>query len=49
MENYIYKVVVELDDSVILSLGRHDLEDTYRVVKQMFTEKGLHDVSEGNG
>ena len=47
MENYKYKVVVELDDSVILSLGRHDLEDTYRVVKLMFTEKGLHDVSEG--
>ncbi|MGN0618651.1 MAG: hypothetical protein ACI4J7_06485, partial [Ruminiclostridium sp.] len=46
MENYKYKVVVELDDSVILSLGRHDLEDTYRVVKLMFTEEGLHDVSE---
>ena len=27
METYIYKVVVELDDSVILSLGRHDGDD----------------------
>ncbi|MGN0587544.1 MAG: hypothetical protein ACI4JF_09685, partial [Oscillospiraceae bacterium] len=47
MENYKYKVMVELDDSIILNAGRHDLDDTYRIVRKMFTDKGLHDVSEG--
>lgn len=47
MENYKYKVVVELDDNVILNAERHDLDDTYRIVRKMFTDKGLHDVSEG--
>lgn len=47
MEKFIYKVVVELDDNIILSAGRHDLDDTYRIVRKMFTDKGLHDVSEG--
>lgn len=47
MEKYRYKVVVELDDSIILNAGRHDLDDTYRIVRKMFTDKGLQDVSEG--
>lgn len=47
MENYKYKVVVELDDNVILNAERHDLDDTYRIVRKMFTDEGLHDVSEG--
>lgn len=47
MNKYIYKVVVELDDNIILNEGEYDLEDTYRIVRKMFTDKGLHDVSEG--
>lgn len=47
VNKYIYKVVVELDDNIILNAGRHDLEDAYRIVRKMFTDEGLHDVSEG--
>lgn len=47
MNKYIYKVVLELDDNIILNAGRHDLDDTYRIVRKMFTDEGLHDVSEG--
>lgn len=43
---YIYKIVVELDDNIILNEGKYDLDDTYCIVRKAFTDKGLHDVSE---
>lgn len=47
MNKYIYKVLVELDDNIILNEDKYDLDDIYRIVRKAFTDKGLHDVSEG--
>ena len=45
MENYKYKIVIELNDSKIRIDRKYDLEDTYRIVREQFIEKGLNDVS----
>ena len=44
MENYRYKVVIELDNDKIQQ--KYDLADTYRIVREQFLSKGLLDISD---
>ena len=43
---YKYKVVIELDDKK-LDADVIDVEDAYRVVKKMFADRGIKDISKG--
>ncbi len=43
---YKYKAVIELDDEKIHA-AHIDVEDTYRIVKKAFTDRGIDDISEG--
>ncbi len=43
---YKYKAVIEFDDEK-LRADHYDVEDAYRIVKKMFAEKEIKDISEG--
>ena len=43
---YKYKAVIELDDEK-LRADHYNVEDAYRIVKKMFADKGIEDISEG--
>lgn len=48
MTDFAQKVEIVLDDEKILSDDIYELNDIYRSIKDMFTQKGMHDVSQGN-
>ncbi len=43
---YKYKAVIELDNEK-LRADHYSVEDAYRKVKKMFTDRGIKDISEG--
>lgn len=47
MENYLYKITVEIDDDKVKQLNQHDLDGIYRTVRNAFLEQDFRDVSEG--
>lgn len=47
--DYAFKVEIALDDEKILADQVYDLNDMYKTIRKMFTEKGMHDISDGNG
>lgn len=47
--DYAFKVEIALDDEKILADQVYDLDDMYKIIREMFTQKDMHDVSEGNG
>lgn len=47
MENYLYKITVEIDDDKVKQLNQHDLEAVYQTVRDAFIEQNFQDVSNG--
>lgn len=47
MEDYLYKITVEIDDDKVKRLNQHDLDAVYQTVRDAFTEQNFSDVSEG--
>lgn len=46
MENYLYKITVEIDDDKVKRLDKHDLDGVYQTVRGVFLEQDFQDVSE---
>ncbi len=42
--DYEQKVEIVLDNKKILADNIYDLDDFYKVIKEVFTKKGMHDV-----
>lgn len=48
MENYAFKIVVEIDENKVIEVGETDLDTVYSIVRNTYVNHGLHDVSEGD-
>lgn len=48
MENYAFKIVVEIDEDKVIEVGETDLDTVYGIVRTTYVNHGLHDVSEGD-
>lgn len=46
--DYAFKVEIVLDDQKILADQIYELDDVYKCIREMFTKKGMHDISKGN-
>lgn len=47
MEDYLYKITVEIDDDKVKQLNQHDLDAVYQTVCDTFIQQDFRDVSEG--
>lgn len=47
MEDYVFKIVVEIDEDKVNEIGETDLDTVYGIVRTTYVNHGLHDVSEG--
>ena len=46
--DYLYKVMVEIDDEKVLSLQQHDLNAVYKTVREAFSRCNFKEVSTDN-
>lgn len=48
MEDYVFKIVVEIDEDKVNEIGETDLDTVNGIVRTTYVNHGLHDVSEGD-
>ena len=47
MEDYVFKVVIEIDEDMVNEVGETDLNTVYDIVRTTYVNHGLHDISDG--